>query len=196
MPNAAAVLPVTYADYLAHESRSETKHEFYGGALFAMAGGTVGHADVQTGLGAALVALLRGRPCRPRGPDARVHFPAFGEAAYPDAQVVCGRTETDPIDPDAAINPALIAEVLSPSTEAWDRGGKFQRYESLPSVRQILLLSVDVERVESFTRNADDSWTRRVFTSGAVPMEIGGTISTDDIYAVRRAELAAAADDG
>jgi Uma2 family endonuclease len=194
MSNAAAVLPVTYADYLALEARSEAKHEFYGGVLFAMAGGTVGHADVQSGLHIALGVLLRGKPCRPRGSDARVYFPAFGDAAYPDAQVVCGRTETHPADPDAAVNPALIAEVLSPSTEAWDRGGKFQRYESLPSVRQILLLSVDAERVESFTRNPDDSWTRRVFTAGAVPLELGGAVALDDIYAIRRAEVAAAAE--
>lgn len=192
MSSAAAVRPLPYAAYLEQEARSEVKHELYGGVTYAMAGGTVGHADVQMGLAGALVALLRGKPCRPRGPDARVYFPAYGDAAYPDAQVVCGRTLTDPVDPDAAINPALIAEVLSPSTEAWDRGGKFQRYESLPSVRQILLLSVDTERVESFTKNDDDSWTRRVYTSGAVGLEIGGALAIDDIYAIRRAERAAA----
>lgn len=193
MPSAAAVLPVTYAEYLAIEASSAEKHELYGGVVFAMAGGSVGHADVQAGLLIALGTLLRGKPCRPRGSDARVYFPAFGDAGYPDAQVVCGPTITDPVDPDAAINPALVAEVLSPSTEAWDRGGKFQRYESLPSVRQILLLGVDAERVESFTRNADDSWTRRVWTAGEVPLELGGVLSLDDIYAVRRAERAAGA---
>lgn len=190
MPTAA--FPLSYADYVAHEAQAETRHEFYGGVIYAMAGGSVGHSDVQMGLAGALVALLRGKPCRPRGSDARVYFPAFGDAAYPDAQAVCGRTQTDAVDPDAAINPALVAEVLSPSTEAWDRGGKFQRYESLPSVRQILMLSVDTERVESFTRNADDAWTRRVYTDGALPLQIGGELLLSDIYAIRRAEKAAA----
>lgn len=192
MPSGALALPPTYAEYLAREAQAEVKHEFYDGVIYAMAGGTVGHADVQAGLMIALGDLLRGKPCRPRGSDARVYFPAFGDAAYPDAQVVRGRTVTDPVDAEAAINPALVAEVLSPSTEAWDRGGKFQRYESLPSVRQILLLSVDTERVESFTRNADDSWTRRVYTTGALPLELGGQLLLDEIYAIRRAEKAAA----
>lgn len=192
MSTAAAALAVSYADYLAHEAQASVKHEFYGGSVLAMAGGTVGHADVQAGLLVALANGLRGRPCRPRGPDARVYFPTWGDAAYPDVHVVCGPTQTDPVDPDAAVNPALVAEVLSPSTEAWDRGGKFQRYESLPSVRQILLVSVEVERVESFTRNADDSWTRRVYTSGQLPLELGGELAIDDIYAIRRAEVAAA----
>jgi Uma2 family endonuclease len=187
----AAALRATYADYLAQEAAAHVRHELYGGVICAKAGGTIGHADVQGGLLGALCNLLRGKPCRPRGSDARVYFPAYGDAAYPDVHVVCGRTVTDPADPDAAINPVLVAEVLSPSTEAWDRGGKFERYESLPTVRQILLLGVDDERVESFTRNDDDSWTRRVYRAGSVPLELGGAVAIDEIYALRRAERAA-----
>lgn len=189
----AARLPFTYADYLAAEATSEIKHEFVEGEAFAMAGGTREHGLVQTGLLVALGAALKGRPCRPAASDNRVYIPSLGEGFYPDAHVVCGPFQADPADPEACINPSILFEVLSPSTEAWDRGGKFERYELLPTLREYVLLHADRERVERFRRNDDGTWNRAVFGPGE-SIELAGAavhITMDDIYAVLRAEVEA-----
>lgn len=183
---------LTYAEYLALEASSEVRHELVDGQVYAMAGGTRRHALVGTALVGALVARLRGTPCRPTGPDQRVYLPAFGQGLYPDASVVCGPREAHPADPDAITNPTVLFEVLSPSTEAWDRGGKFDRYASLDSVQEYALVSVDEERVEVFRRNEDGSWTRRLYRTGAVELaSVGTSIAVDDIYGLVRAERAA-----
>lgn len=185
---------MSYAEYLAAEADSPVRHEYVGGELFAMAGGTRAHGLVQTALVAALLARLRNTRCRPTGPDNRVYFPAYGESAYPDAHVVCGRTEFHPADPDAVTNPVFVAEVLSPSTERWDRGGKFERYESLPSVREIALVDPERRRIELFRRNADATFTRHVYTEeqSLVLESIDATIPLAEIYALMEAERAEA----
>lgn len=185
---------MTYADYLLAEADSPVRHEYVGGELFAMAGGTRAHGLVQTALVGALLARLRGTRCRPTGPDNRVYFPAYGESAYPDAHVVCGRTEFDPADPDAATNPVFVAEVLSPSTERWDRGGKFERYESLPSVREIALVEPGRRRIELFRRNADGTFTRHVYTEEQeLRLEsVGVGTPLAEVYGLAEAESAEA----
>ncbi|MBI4956911.1 MAG: Uma2 family endonuclease [Myxococcales bacterium] len=184
---------LSYGEYLELERRTPDRHELVDGVAYAMGGGTQRHALVITGATVALGSRLRGGACRLRTTEARIYFPAFGDAAYPDLFVVCGRPEVPDADRDAVTNPALVVEVLSPTTEAYDRGEKFRRYESLPSLREYLLVGVEREFVEAWTRNADGStWTRRVWNPGdEVPLALGVTLPVDEIYELARAEAAA-----
>lgn len=193
---------LTYAEYLALELEAEVKHEFVDGEMFAMgdmasamAGGSRGHGLVQTSMIGLLVAQLAGKPCRPYGSDSRVFFPKYGDAAYPDAHVICGKAGVSAEDTDASTNPTLVVEVLSPSTERWDRGGKFERYDSLPSVKEYLLVEVERQRMELFRRNEDGTFTRHVFLAGqeVVLTSIGVSFPIGEAYALLDAENAAAA---
>ncbi len=115
---------MTYAEYLALEGASAEKHEFLDDEVFAMAGGTVEHAALAASFTAALVKALGDRPCRVFSSDLRVRVGATGLTTYPDLSVACGKAETDAEDPHALVNPVLIVEILSDSTEAYDRGEK------------------------------------------------------------------------
>jgi Uma2 family endonuclease len=124
---------MTYAEYLAFEEASLEKHEFLNGEVFAMAGGTLEHPALAMALGAALINALRDRPCRLFSSDLRVRIRATGLTTYPDISVACGKAEVDNEDPHALVNPVLIVEVLSDSTEAYDRGEKAAHYRHIPS---------------------------------------------------------------
>jgi Uma2 family endonuclease len=149
---------MTYADYLAAEAASDIRHEYLRGEVFAMAGGTPTHARLAMAVGVALSNALAGRPCGVFGSDLRVRIEATDLSTYPDAVVVCGRLEHADADPHAASNPILIVEVLSDSTEAYDRGEKFAHYRRLPSLREYVLVSQREARLEAFYKNDDGAW--------------------------------------
>ncbi len=151
-------LHMTYAAYLAAELVSETKHEYLRGEVYAMAGGTPEHAALQAAVLIELGMALRGRPCRTYGSDLRVRVEATDLSTYPDITVVCGSLETSVIDPHAATNPMLIVEVLSDSTEAYDRGEKFAHYRRVPSLREYVLVSQHELRIESFYKSEQGVW--------------------------------------
>ena len=113
-----------------------------------------------------LFAQLREGRCRAYGSDLRVRVSATGLATYPDVTVVCGPREVDPEDPNSVINPTLLVEVLSPSTEAYDRDEKFAHYKRIPSLRQYVLVSHDERRVEVWTRDAAGAWGSVVSAAG------------------------------
>lgn len=175
----------TYAEYLVQEAASDVKHEYFEGHILAMAGGSPDHAHLAASAIGVLTAQLRGRPCRVFSSDLRVRIPATGLATYPDVTVVCGRREADPEDPDTATNPTLIVEVLSPSSEKYDRGEKFAQYRTLPSLRDYLLIPQDRARIEHYSRNADGSWTFRACGPGesVVLDSLGGALSVDEVFA-------------
>jgi len=156
---------VSYAEYLAFERDAETKHEFIDGAVVAMAGGTPEHSRLAMNVGVALANALRGRRCSAFSSDLRVHVPATGRSTYPDVTVVCDERRTAEVDPDAIINPTLIVEVLSPTTEARDRGEKFSHYRRLESLREYVLVSQDDVRIEVFRRQGD-IWALRDYGPG------------------------------
>ncbi len=185
MAEPVATLRMSYAEYLRAEAKSEVKHEFVSGEMFAMAGGTRKHAYIQARLVATLVNALRGRPCVPYGSELRVYLPALGEGTYPDASVVCGRFLSSSEDPDAAINPTALFEVLSPTTAAYDRGEKFEKYQSLPQFREYLLLSQDRPRIERYERGDEASWIWRAYVAGeSVPLACADVVvAVDEIYA-------------
>lgn len=150
---------MTFADYIAREKASEIKHQFLDGEVFAMAGGTLEHALIAANIIGGLTSRLQGGPCRVFSSDARVRVSATGLTTYPDVSVICGPIERDPEDPNTATNPTLIVEVLSESTEAFDRGTKFEHYRKIPSLVAYLLVSQDKPLIEVYTRNDDGTWT-------------------------------------
>jgi Uma2 family endonuclease len=185
MADAAAKVRMSYAAYLSAEAVSDVKHQFVDGEMFAMAGGTRRHAYLQTRVVVALGTALRDRSCVPYGSELRVYLPALIEGTYPDASVIGGRFASAPEDPEATINPAALVEVLSPTTEAYDRGAKFEKYQSLPAFREYLLVSQDKPRVERYVRGDDGAWIWRAYGAGErVPLACAGVeLSVDDLYA-------------
>ena len=127
---------LTEAEYLAFERASGGRHELVDGEVFAMAGGTAEHSAVAVGLLGEIRAAVTGRGCRTFEASMRVHVPSTGRYVYPDGSVVCGPLEFRDDGRDTLVNPRVVIEVLSESTEAYDHGDKFAGYRSMPSVAE------------------------------------------------------------
>lgn len=140
-------------EYLAAESASDIRHEFLDGKVFAMAGGTPEHAALAASVIRLLGNALLGRPCRVFTSDVRVRIPATGLSTYPDGSVVCGQLETDADDANAIVNPIVLVEVLSDTTEAYDRGAKAAHYRRIPSLQEYVLVSQSEPLIEVHRRN-------------------------------------------
>jgi len=158
MAPALPVAQMTYAEYVASEAASPVKREFIRGQVYAMAGGTPEHGALAAAVMGELRTALRGKPCRVFSFDLRVRILDTQMATYPDATVVCGKLETAPDDPNAAINPKLLVEVLSESTEAYDRGSKAAHYRRIPSLQEYVLVAQDEPRIEVYRRTDDGGW--------------------------------------
>ena len=146
--------PMTPEAYLAWEADQEFRSEYHEGEVFAMAGGTMRHALVGTNVAVALHNALKGR-CRVLSSDMRVQL-TERRYVYPDASAVCGAPEIG--SGDVLLNPSLVVEVLSHSTEAFDRGTKTRLYLRLPSLRGLLLVSQEVPEVMAYSRTAAGGW--------------------------------------
>lgn len=185
MGDAAEQAWIDYPTYLSLERAAALKHEWLDGRVYAMAGGTLEHGQLAMQVGSELVRLAAGCGCRVFSADAKVRVRATGLATYADASVVCGPLERDPEDRNAMVNPAVLVEVLSDSTEAYDRGEKFEHYRQIPSLRDYLLISQRRKRVEVYSRDERDRWVLTAVGAGeqlslaAMP----GTISVDAVYA-------------
>ena len=175
---------VTEAEYLAFDRASEQRHEFADGEMVAMSGGTLEHSAVAANVIAELGVALRGRPCRPLTSDMRIRTRS-GRHFYPDGSVVCGSPVLYDDTRDVLMNPTVVVEVLSDSSEAYDRGDKFAHYETIPELREYVLASQKAPRIEVFTRQGDDAWVRRVYGPGqrAVLAAIEAEIAVDEVYA-------------
>lgn len=175
---------MTYAEYLELERTSEVKHEFIGGEVHQMAGGTPEHGRLTAAASGLLFAALQGKPCVVLSSDVRVKIAETGRATYPDVTVVCGPLEPASDDPDAVVNPALIVEVLSPATEASDRGDKFAHYRRLASLKEYVLVAQGRAHVEVFRREGD-LWTLREHgPGGRIELEsVGVELEVDALYA-------------
>lgn len=174
----------TLAEYLEIEEMSPAvKHELVGGEIFAMAGGTVEHAALSTAISALLVARLRGSPCRAYSSDLRLRIREANVATYADVTVVCDPVERDPQSPTHVTNPRVVVEVLSPSTESYDRDEKRLYYQLLPSLREYILVAQDRRRVEVW-RRGDDAWPPTIHEAGAKVLlpSLGIEIDVDEIY--------------
>jgi Uma2 family endonuclease len=175
-------LHYTYAEYLALEEESPVRHEYFDGEIYGMAGGSPDHAA----LAAAVIGALAGRlppGCRAFTSDLRVRVPSTGLSTYPDAAVVCGRTQRAGDDPLAVVNPILIVEVTSPSTEEYDSGEKLRQYQHLLSVREVLIVSHRDHRL-TLHRRQESRWNVLEATSGeALTLDsVGIGLVVDDVY--------------
>jgi len=175
----------TAAEYLAFERAATTKHEYRGGEVVAMASASREHNLIVANLVAELRAALRGRPCETYPSDMRLRVTETGLYTYPDVVVVCGEPQFEDAEVDTLLNPTLIVEVLSPSTEAYDRGDKFEQYRTLPSLREYLLVSQHRPHVERFIRQEGNTWllTETRGIDATVRLEaIDCTLSLAEVY--------------
>lgn len=155
----------SFREYLELEEVSNTKHEYFAGEIYAMAGGSPEHAALAVAVSGRLLATVRGGPCRVYSSDLRVRVTATGLATYPDVTVVCGDLEHDPDSSTTITNPTIVVEVLSPSTEEYDRGEKLEQYQQIPSLQACLLFSTDRRQVRVAQRGSD-GWTMAELTTG------------------------------
>lgn len=156
LPQRVAVL--TPAEYLGIERTATSRSEYLRGEMFAMAGGSPTHSRIKTNVLGELRSRLKGNPCAPFDSDLRIKCPT-GLYTYPDASVICSELEYDDEQQDTVLNPTLLMEVLSKSSEAYDRGKKFDHYRKIPSLREYVLISQDEPMIQRFLRNDDDTWT-------------------------------------
>lgn len=169
--------------YLAAERTSETKHELWSGEVFAMAGASYAHNKIVTNLAREFSARLRDRRCDVLPSDMKVFVPTKSGFVYPDLSIVCGEPRFHGDERDVLLNPILIVEVLSDTTERFDRGDKFAGYRAIESVRQVLLVSQDQRRVEVFTR-AGPRWMLDDFTGSDIARleAVACDLPLDEVY--------------
>ncbi len=157
----------SFAEYLDLEEMSSVKHEFLDGVVYAMAGGSPNHSAIAANVIRLLGNALLPRPCRVYTSDLRVRVAETGLGTYPDAAVICQQIDIDPEDRkhQTALNPTVLVEVLSPSTESYDRGEKLAHYKRIPSLREVLLVAHDDRRVDLW-RRTETGWTQIAFRDG------------------------------
>ncbi len=174
----------TAEEYLAWERLQPTKHEFFQGAVRAMAGATLEHSLILVNVAAQLGSALRKSCCVVLLSNMRLKIPATRLYTYPDALVVCGTPELEDDVRDTLLNPTVLVEVLSDSSEAYDRGKKFEQYRSIQSFTEYLLVAQDHVLVEHFSRQADSSWVLREARAGGriALASIGCVLQVDEIY--------------
>lgn len=171
-------------EYVALEHDAEYKSEFVAGEIIARAGGSPRHGQIAQSAGNALGNEVRTGPCRVYNSDVRV-WTGDEHGCYPDVSVVCDSPREVPQDRDAIANPIVIVEVLSKSTEAYDRGLKFRRYRQLESLQEYVLISQDEPHIEVHSRQPDGSWLMREAAGieGSIDLRsVGCTLQLADIY--------------
>ncbi len=153
---------VTEAEYLALERAAvDGKSEFFDGEMFAMSGGTRWHSKIGTNVSAEFRDKLRKHRCQPFNSELRVKVDETGLYTYPDLSVVCGEPTFVDDTMDTLTNPTLIVEILSDSTEGYDRGRKFEHYRQIPSLQEYLLVSQYEPHIEQFIRQPNNEWILR-----------------------------------
>lgn len=183
MVTAQRIGAMSYAEYLAFDRNAEAKHEYVDGEVYATAGGSPEHARLAARLSAQLLAGLASRPCDVFSADLRVRNVVTGRSTYPDVTVVCGRMKRALDDEQAVVNPMLVVEVLSESTEGQDRGDEWRHYQRIESLQIYVLVSQSEPLVEVF-RRAGDAWRYETAGPGQriVLDEHGLAIDVDALY--------------
>lgn len=184
MAQAAVQAKMSPQEYLELERASETKHEYADGEIFAMSGGTFERAQITGNITGELRSALRARPCRICPADMRVKSATTDRYVYPDVALVCGPPRFEDERRDTLLNPTAIFEVLSDSTEAYDRGDKFAHYRTIPSFVDYVLASQKRVQVEHFHRQEDGSWKLVVLGPGdrLVLPSIECELAVDELY--------------
>lgn len=152
-------------EYLQFEKESIDKHEYYLGEIFAMSGGSNKHVKIHSNLFIAFGSLLRGKSCQPYGSDLRIHIPQNSLFTYPDLAIICNDLISSDIDEDSFIQPAIIFEILSPSTRQYDRGEKFRLYRAIPGLKEYILIDSESINIEAFRINEKGFWELHEYKS-------------------------------
>lgn len=176
---------LTEEQYLSLERKAETRSEFHDGQMFAMAGGSPNHSLLSNTIGALLHGQMP-KGCRTFNADLRIKVSSAGLYTYADCSVICGDLQYADDQRDAILNPLLIVEVLSPSTEGYDRGKKFEFYRTIGSFREYLIVHQDRLHVEHFSKQDDGSWLLREHAgpdASVVIMRLDVRIPLADLYA-------------
>jgi len=152
-------------EYVAWEETSGSKHEFYRGEIFAMAGTTIRHNRISGNIYAFLHRLLEGGTCEPFGSDQRIRIPPVDLSTYPDISIVCGGLQIDGADRRGITNPRVIFEILSKSTANYDHGQKFEFYQTLESLREYVLVEQSRPAIVHYIRDRDGTWRYRLIAA-------------------------------
>jgi Uma2 family endonuclease len=163
---------LTPEEYLEIERRAERKSEYFHGEMFAMAGASYAHVVIVGNLSHELKLRLKAGPCGVYSSDLRLRVAPNGLYTYPDVMVIRGGPQFADDRKDTVVNPVLIVEVLSESTEAYDRGKRFEQYRALPSLREYLLVAQDAPRIEQYTRQPDDRWLLSETSGGDTSIQL------------------------
>ncbi len=177
---------LTEAEYLRIERAAEYKSEFYDGEMFAMVGARYPHNRAKENLVGELFTRFKNGPCQTLSSDMRVKVRASGLYCYPDIVVVCDPPEFEDDRQDTLLNPRVVIEVLSASTERYDRTTKFASYQRVPSVQEYILVSPDEPLVERYVRQADGAWGRVAFAGLDAELlfaTVPATVPLRDVYA-------------
>lgn len=150
---------ITEEEYLQRERMSTSKHEYYNGRIYAMAGASEDHNLIAMNIAAILRARVRGTTCRAYPSDMRVKVLQTGLNTYPDFTIVCGTPQFVNLEKrDTLTNPTIIIKILSPSTESYDRGEKFQHYRTIDTLQEYILVAQNKHRIERFVRHDSNEW--------------------------------------
>jgi Uma2 family endonuclease len=174
-------------EYLALEEKASGKNEYFDGRIYAMTGASLNHAQMTMNVQVLLANRLRGRPCRAFNSDVSVLVSETGLYTYPDASALCGEPRFQEANSAILLNPSVIVEVLSPSTESYDRGEKYTHYKRMPSLREYVLIAQDRVRVERRTRGDDSAaeWGLLSLEDLDAALDlasIGCTLALRDVY--------------
>ena len=175
----------TYSDYVAVEQDSPTKHEFFDGEIYAMSGGTAEHAALAAETLYRLMAAVRDKPCRVYTSDLSIYVEAVGLATFPDGSVICGPLEQHRQSPEStALNPTVLLEVTSDSSEEYDNTTKLESYRTIPTLSDYIIVSHRERRITVHSRTNDqERRTRVAIAGGRVGVgSIGADLIVDEIY--------------
>jgi Uma2 family endonuclease len=176
---------ISEEEYLASERASPIKHEYYHGHIYAMTGGKEPHNLIAGNTLASLHSQLRRKPCRVYPSDMRVKVLLTGLNTYPDVVVICGQPQFTDAIRDTVTNPTIIIEILSPSTERYDRGMKFQNYRTINTLRDYILIAQDQHHIEHYIRQENGQWLLQEVTNldGEIYIQsIECILRLDDVY--------------
>ena len=183
--SAIRVPRMTPEEYLRRERLAPFKSEFFGGRIVAMSGARRDHGRITENLSISIGVQLRDRPCNSYSSDMRVSIRGGKAYLYPDVVVTCGKEEFESNQFDCLVNPVVVIEVLSTTTELYDRGEKFREYITIPSLREYVLITPSTRRMELFRRQDDGSWRYESWPFTPPPLvlqSIDCTLAPEDIF--------------
>jgi Uma2 family endonuclease len=176
----------TVEEYLELTKTSEIKYEYYRGEIFAMAGASNRHNVLFKNVYGELFGKLKGKSCQPYGSDLRIHIPQNTLYTYPDISIICKNILDEKSNDNSVIEPTVLIEILSPPTEKYDRGEKFQLYKKIPSLKEYILISSEDVNIEVFRLKENGQWARQEHKNIDEVMEIAClklSFSLQEIYA-------------